>query len=249
MKRAILLVLLLAASQPAATAPTEPEEKFTPTGILAVTSKDGSILRGQIFDFGRAKTSPTLFVLAPLGTPARGLHFFLKEAKAQGLRVVLADPRGQGMSMNTANGTKLSWHNFDKKEFEKFPDDLALMVAQQQRPLFIMGFDQSATLAMLAAEKTVPDGLILFSPDDHLRELMVKPSAMSSTTAVFAVAGNEDSQRAALLLSWKEDFPRSREAPVVITDTGSGIGLSSFQTSTNLRKKIWQWLATVARKK
>lgn len=233
---ALLMLLLVACSQPAERPQTQPQPELAPpSGPLptgTATTQDGQTISYQIYT--ASPGSPAVILLHMLRRTRTDWDSVAKWLQRSGYTVIVPDLRGHGQS--TGN-----YEAFKPEDFNKMTNDVAAMksVLQNQGAdttrLAIVGASIGANVAYnyALADKDVKT-VVLLSPGLDFKGITVEPKSFSKTFLV--VASKDDNYSA----TTAQEFQKNPKATIkMYEDAGHGTNMFA---KNDLAPTILNWL-------
>lgn len=219
---------------------------------IEVQTKDSRILKATLsyVKIPGDKKYPTVLLLHSLGYSSSDWGNLIADLNNAGYAVIAMDFRGHGKSILNGNFQKRPWVYFKTKAYQKFPNDVMLILNQAQKQskkvdlshMAIVGADIGANTAVLVAKQLPkkPKTLVLISPTTTFKGLYI-PIAMVDMGAipVLSMASKKD----AYCIQEQQKLSRFAQGGFYAKNyPQGGMGMMMIKSNPSMAQDITKWI-------
>lgn len=219
---------------------------------ISVQTKDAKILKATIsyVKIEGVKKYPTVLLLHSLGYSTDDWGNLVSDLNNAGYLVIAMDLRGHGKSIYDAGFKKKSWVYFTPKIYEKFPNDVMLVLNEAQKQskkvsldnMAIVGADIGANSAVLVSKqlKKKPKALVLISLSTSFKGLYV-PIAIAEMgrIPILSMASKKD----AYCMQEQLKLAKYAQGGFYAQDySNGGMGMIMIKVNPTMSQDIVKWL-------
>lgn len=219
---------------------------------IEVQTKDARIIKASLSyaKIDKVEKYPTVVLLHSLGYSSENWGNLISDLNNAGYAVIAIDFRGHGKSVYDSNFHLKTWVYFTPKTYQKFPDDVMVVLNQAQKDskkvslnnLAIVGADIGANTAVLVAKKLKykPKTLVLISPTTSFKGLYI-PIAMTQIGRIPILS--MVSQKDRYCLQEQQNLSKFAQGGFYAKNyPQGGMGMLMLKSNPSMSQDITRWI-------